>query len=322
MAKTKYRYDPETLSYEEVEVDAKQRWLFAALFLVLVLIFTTVATLFLNNILPSTSEVAQAQRIEALQGQVAKMSEHVHTMEEVLADLEYRDDNIYRVIFEAEPVDESLRHGGIGGVNRYKNLDDFEDGELLVSTWRRLDSLSVQMYQQSRSYDAIINMAKQKEEMLAHTPAIQPLANENMHIASGFGYRIHPIYKTQKLHTGLDFSAPTGTEIYATGDGVISLAGNRGNGYGNYVIVDHGFNYETLYGHMSEVLVKEGEEVKRGQLIGLVGSTGTSVAPHLHYEVHKKGTPIDPVNFFYNDLTPAEFEEMIRIAAHANQSFD
>jgi len=244
-------------------------------------------------------------------------------MAEVLTDLEYRDDNIYRVVFEAEPVPDGIRNGGIGGVNRRPELKQMTDSELLIGTWRRLDSMAVQLYQQSRSYDEIIKLARKKEEMLASIPAIQPISNEDLtRIASGFGWRIHPIYKTQKMHNGIDFSAPTGIEIYATGDGVATIAGSKGNGYGLYVVLDHGFTYQTLYGHMSEVLVEEGQVVKRGQIIGKVGSTGTSVAPHLHYEVHKNGKPIDPINFFYSDLTPEQYQELIRMAAHANQSFD
>jgi len=323
MPKTRYQYNPETLNYDEVEVKASSRWIRGFVFLGIILILTAVGTVFVSSFVPTVKEKEQERRIAELQGQLEAMDAEMNQMEEVLTDLEYRDDNIYRTIFEAEPVPDAIRHGGIGGVNRYRDIKGLEDGELLIGTWRRLDSLAVQLYQQSRSYDEIIGLAKEKEAMLASIPAIQPISNEDLtRIASGFGWRIHPIYKTQKMHAGIDFSAPTGIEIYATGDGVVSLATNKSNGYGKYVVLDHGFSYETLYGHMSKILVEEGQKVVRGQVIGLVGSTGTSVAPHLHYEVHKNGKAIDPINFFYNDLNPEQYAELLRMAQNANQSFD
>ena len=323
MSKTQYKYNPDSLSYEEVEISSKQRWWKASVFVGTVLTLTTIATIIISSTIPTTKEVEQTRRIAALQNELQKMNHKFDQMETVLSDLQYRDDNIYRVIFEAEPVSDAVRNGGYGGVNRYAEIDRMDDADLLLGNWRKMDSLAIKLYQQSKSYDEIIKLAKEKEQMLASIPAIQPISNEDLtRIASGFGWRVHPIYKTQKMHTGLDFSATTGTEIYATGDGVVSLAANKGNGYGKYVELDHGFSYQTLYGHMSKILVEEGDIVKRGQVIGLVGSTGTSVAPHLHYEVHKNGRPIDPINFFYNDLTPEQYQELIRMSGHANQAFD
>ena len=245
-------------------------------------------------------------------------------LDEVLADLQERDDNIYRVIFEADPIPNSIREAGFGGANRYKNLEGYGNSELVSQTAEKLDVVTKQLYVQSRSFDDVIEMARNKSEMLAHIPAIQPVANKDLkRIASGFGYRIHPIYKVPKMHAGIDFTAATGTPIYATGDGKVLRRPKRGgSGYGKYVVIDHGYGYESLYAHMSVVNVRPGQAVKRGEIIGRVGNTGLSTAPHLHYEVHRNGKKINPINFFFNDLSPEEYEEIIQTAERENQSFD
>ena len=212
---------------------------------------------------------------------------------------------------------------GYGGIDRYKALEGYDNADLIVETTRKLDKLTKQMYVQSKSFDEIVELAKNKSHMLASIPAIQPISNKDLtRIASGFGYRIHPIYKTTKFHEGLDFSAPIGTDIYATGNGIVKVVENDSRGYGNHVIISHGFGYETLYGHMSKILVRNGQKVNRGDIIGAVGSTGTSTAPHLHYEVIKQGNKIDPISFFYNDLSPEEYQKMIEMSSQSNQSFD
>jgi len=241
----------------------------------------------------------------------------------VLDDIQNRDDNIYRVIFEAEPIEKSIRKAGYGGINRYQNLRGYSNSELIIKTSEKVDQISKQLYIQSKSYDEIIELAKSKEKMLAALPAIQPVSNKNLsRMASGYGWRIHPIYKTRKLHTGMDFSAKSGTPIYATGDGKILAVKKSRKGYGNHVIIDHSYGYKTLYAHMKRSIVHKGQDVKRGEVIGYVGSTGTSVGPHLHYEVIKDGKKINPVNFYYNDLTPDEYEKMLEISSQNNQSFD
>ena len=241
----------------------------------------------------------------------------------VLDDVQNRDDNIYRVIFEADPIPKSIRKAGYGGVNRYENLKGFNNSDLITNTSEKVDQISKQLYIQSKSFDDIIELAKNKTDMLAALPAIQPVSNKNLsRMASGYGYRIHPIYKTRKMHSGMDFSAKTGTPIYATGDGKISKVRRSRRGYGNHVVIDHGYGYKTLYAHMKKYAVKKGQKVKRGEVIGYVGSTGTSVAPHLHYEVHKDGRKINPVNFYFNDLNPEEYEKMLEISSQNNQSFD
>ena len=227
------------------------------------------------------------------------------------------------MIFEAEPIASSIRKAGYGGINRYKDLEGYNNSDLIIQTTKKIDQISKQMYIQSKSFDEIVDLAKNKTKMLASIPAIQPVSNKDLsRMASGFGYRIHPIYKTRRLHAGMDFSAKTGTPIYATGDGKIFKVSKTRKGYGNYVIIDHGYGYKTLYAHMSKFIVKKGQSVKRGETIGFVGNTGTSVAPHLHYEVHKNGRKIDPVNFYYNDLNAEEYEKMRIISSQSNQSFD
>ena len=244
-------------------------------------------------------------------------------IEVVLDDIQKRDDNIYRTIFEADPIPTSIRKQGFGGINRYKELEGFSNSKIIIETSSKIDQLTKQLYLQSKSFDEIIDLTKDKLSMLASIPAIQPVSNKNLkRMASGYGYRIHPIYKTRKLHTGMDFSAKIGTEIYATGNGKISKVRRSKKGYGNYVEINHGYGYKTLYAHMSKSIVKKGQKVKRGEVIGYVGNTGTSVAPHLHYEVHKNGKKIDPVNFYYNDLSTEEYSKMLEISSQNNQSFD
>tara|TARA_B110000196_G_scaffold141052_1_gene122138 strand:- start:1021 stop:1857 length:837 start_codon:yes stop_codon:yes gene_type:complete len=271
----------------------------------------------------SPKEKRLKDEIYNLTSQYYVINNNMKQIEIVLDDIQERDDNIYRTIFEADPIPNSIRKQGFGGVNRYKKFEGYSNSKIIINTTRKIDQLTKQLYLQSKSFDEIINLAKNKSEMLASIPAIQPVSNKNLsRMASGYGYRIHPIYKTRKLHTGMDFSAKTGTEIYATGDGVISKIRRSKRGYGNHVKINHGFGYETLYAHMSKYIVKRGQKVKRGEVIGYVGNTGTSVAPHLHYEVHKDKRRINPVNFYYNDLNPEEYEKMIEISSQSNQSFD
>jgi murein DD-endopeptidase MepM/ murein hydrolase activator NlpD len=271
----------------------------------------------------SPKEKRLKNEIENLTDQYNIIDNNIKEIEIVLDDIQKRDDNIYRTIFEADPIPNSIRKQGFGGVNRYKKLRGFSNSEIIINTTKKIDQLTKQLYLQSKSFDEIINLAKNKTKMLSSIPAIQPVSNKDLsRMASGYGYRIHPIYKTRKLHAGMDFSAKTGTEIYATGDGVVSKVKKSRRGYGNHVKINHGFGYETLYAHMSKYIVKRGQKVKRGEIIGYVGNTGTSVAPHLHYEVHKEKRKINPVNFYYNDLNPDEYEKMLEISSQSNQSFD
>src|SRR5690606_25998425 len=258
-----------------------------------------------------------------LLGQYELLNKKLEKLTVVLDDIQRRDDNIYRVIFEAEPIPTEIRKAGIGGVNRYEELENYSDADLIVSTAKKIDQLSKQLYIQSKSFDEVFKMAKSKEKMLAAIPAIQPVSNLDLtRMASGFGYRTDPIYKTTKFHAGMDFTAPTGTPIYATGDGKVVRADAEASGYGNHVRIDHGYGYVTLYAHMSEIDVKIGQTVKRGDVIGYVGNTGKSVGPHLHYEVRKNDIPINPINFYFNDLSPEEFARMVELSNAPSQSFD
>lgn len=287
--------------------------------LVLALLYNLVFSAFFDT--PKEKELMRENKQLELQYEI--LNKKFDLVEKTLDDLQRRDNNIYRVIFETEPIPSSVREAGFGGSERYEKLRGLDDSELVIKTSKRLDKLSKQLYIQSKSYDQIINKAENKEEMLASIPAIQPISNDDLtRTASGYGWRIHPIYKIKKFHDGMDFTAPTGTEVYATGDGVVSKVKNSYRGYGKRVVVDHGFGYKTRYAHLTSFNVRRGEEVKRGDVIGYVGNSGLSTAPHLHYEVLKDGKQVNPVHYYFNDLTPEQYEKMIFISSNSGQSFD
>ena len=323
MSKAKYRYNTQTLSYERAEATLKEKLLRVLGYLMTGVVFVCLTVFFTYTLFESPKEKHLRAQNEELKLHYEVLKNRMTEFEGVLDNIQERDDNIYRTIFEAEPIPSNIRKAGIGGVNRYKDLENLEESDLVVNTYTRLDQLAKQLYIQSKSFDEVIEMARQKEKMLASIPAIQPISNRDLtRVASGFGYRIHPVYKVQKMHTGIDFTASVGTEIYSTGNGVVEKVETKRNGYGKNVVINHGYNYKTLYGHMSAFNVRVGQKVKRGDVIGYVGNTGTSTGPHLHYEVIKSGRKINPVNFFFNDLTPAEYELMIDLSSNANQSFD
>jgi murein DD-endopeptidase MepM/ murein hydrolase activator NlpD len=258
-----------------------------------------------------------------LSQQFEVLDEKTRKLQQQMTDLEKRDNEVYRTIFEANPVPDSVRLKEMEKQKEIKLVMGMNSNELENSITGSINNLILRMAYQEKSFNEITGFIKNKEELLAATPAIQPVSNSDLkRVASGFGYRIDPVYKTVKYHAGLDFSAPQGTPIYATANGVVRIAGNSGNGFGNHVVVNHGYGYETLYGHMFRVKVKNGMRVKRGEIIGWVGNTGKSTGPHCHYEVHKNGRPLDPVYFFYNDLTPEQFDRLLKLAASSNQSFD
>lgn len=323
MPKAKYYFNTHTLKYEKVIIPWGKRILRVLGFLATAVVFSVGIVAIAYAYLDSPKEKQLKREISQLTLQYEILQQRFDEIGLVLSDLQHRDDNIYRVIFEAEPIPASVREAGFGGIDRYKSLEGMDNSALIIETTKKLDKLTKQMYLQSKSFDEIVELARDKSEMLASIPAIQPISNKDLtRIASGFGYRIHPIYKTTKMHEGIDFTAPVGTEIYATGNGKVKFTEYGSRGYGNHVILSHGFGYETLYGHMSKILVRPGQKVNRGDVIGVVGSTGTSTAPHLHYEVIKQNRKINPINFFYNDLTAEEYEKMIEISSQSNQSFD
>jgi len=323
MPKTKYKFNHETLSFDKIRLGIRQ--------LLLRLFAYFVGSLFLAGlygfvfafIFDSPKEKALKREIEQLTLQSDLMNREMENVEKVLGHLEETDDNLYRTIFEAEPVPASYREGGIGGVNRYEELEGFSNSDLIIETATRLDKIRKKIYVQSESFDHLIALSKEKEEMLSSIPAIQPVSNKDLkRTAGGYGYRIHPIYKISKFHAGMDFTAPTGTDVYATGNGVVSLVKSERRELGNHIIIDHGFGYQTIYAHLDHFNVRVGQKVNRGDIIGFVGSTGLSTAPHLHYEVKVSGRNVDPAMYFFNDLTPAEYDSMIEIASKSGQSFD
>lgn len=323
MNKVKYYYDKKSLSYKEINLTLKQKIQNLLLYILSASIITSLSFFVFYSFFDSPKEKKLKSEINFLTSNYQKFESKLLDIETVLDDIQKRDDNIYREIFEANPIPTEIRKAGFGGVNKYKYLEGFSNTELLKELDNKFDVLKKQLYVQSKSFDQIIELTKDKNKMLSSIPAIQPLSNKDLsRMASGFGYRIDPIYKTRKFHAGMDFSAKTGTPIYATGDGKVFKVSKSKRGYGNHVVIDHGYGYKTLYAHMSKTAVKRNQMVSRGDVIGFVGNTGKSVAPHLHYEVHKDGKKINPVNFYYNDLNAEEYERMIEISSRSNQSFD
>lgn len=285
--------------------------------------FAAIMLIAFFNFFDSPKEKMLIREIDNMTLQYELMNQKLSQISVVLDNIQDRDDNIYRVIFEADPIPKSIRKAGIGGVNRYEKLDGYTNSELIISTSQKLDQIAKQLYIQSKSFDEVIELATKKSDMLASIPAIQPVANKELkRLSSGYGRRIDPYYKKPKFHYGVDFSAPKGTPIYATGNGTIKKTKKSRRGFGNHLIIDHGYGYESLYAHMQKYIVRKGQKVKRGDLIGYVGNSGKSTAPHLHYEVHKDGRKVNPAYYFHNDLTPEEFDRMLELAAQENQSFD
>lgn len=266
---------------------------------------------------------SQKRQIEFLESQLNTMRGQMVDMTGALEELTERDEVIYRNIFGAEPYPPHLRNPGIGGADRYRDLRGLEQSEQVIALREQMAELERRMVAQGGSFEELVQLAGSKTEMLESIPAIQPVRNSDLkRMASGYGYRIHPIYKVRKMHWGMDFSAPTGTEIFATGNGKVIEVKKKYNGYGYHVKIQHGYGYETLYAHMSKILVRKGQRVERGEVIGLVGSTGTSVAPHLHYEVFKEGKRVNPAHYYFNDLSPEQYERLLSASENANQSFD
>ena len=323
MAKVKYYYDTKTLSYKRIEHSRAKKIKTLFYFLIGSAFTGLLMVIIFFQFFDSPKEKILNREIKQLSSQYRLVQDKLQQVELVLDDIHQRDDNIYRVIFEADPIPTSIRKAGYGGVNRYKDLEGYNNSELIIATTKKVDQITKQLYIQSKSFDDVIELAKNKAVMLASIPAIQPVSNKNLkQMASGFGMRIHPIYKTQQFHDGMDFTAKIGTPIYATGNGKIEKVESSARGYGKYVIIDHGFGYKTLYAHMSKFKVTIGQKVNRGDVIGYVGNTGLSSGPHLHYEVHKYGEKINPVNFYFNDLTAEQYEKMLEISTQNNQSFD
>ncbi|MDR1865364.1 MAG: M23 family metallopeptidase [Bacteroidales bacterium] len=315
MAQVKYKYNPESLSYDKIERSAKgvaKRMLF---FVTASLTLGVVYIIILSLFFVTPKEKKLLNDLDHITVNYKMLDQRMDQMLKVVNDMQQRDDNIYRTVFELEPIPQSIRQAGFGGINRYESLEGFVNSPLMIRTNKFIDKLTKQVYVQSKSYDELIDRVKNQEQMLAARPAIQPIDNRDLKkTASGYGMRIHPIHKDLRFHNGMDFAAPVGTDIYVTGDGVVTQTGYSG-GLGNRIIVNHGFGYKTVYGHLSGFAVREGDAVKRGQVIGYVGNTGDSTGPHLHYEVHKNDQIVNPINYYYEDLSPEEFALIVDMAS-------
>ena len=325
MSKTKYYFDSENLEFVPIKRTFPQRFYRLSLFLISSIIIGSFITILILNtdFIDTPKEIVQAREIDNYKLQLRVLNKKLDQIESTLANIEDRDNSLYRVYFEASPIPDEKRRAGFGGVNRYNYLEGYESSELIVNTSERVDILTKELVIQSKSLDEIELLAKNKESLLSSIPSIQPVNMSDLkRMASGYGYRIDPFTKMRTMHFGMDFSAKTGTPIYATGDGKVIRADNRAIGFGNHVRISHGFGYESIYAHMSKVTVKRGYKVKRGDLIGYVGNTGRSVAPHLHYEIIKDGKKINPINFYSGSLSPDEFEELVNLASQENQSLD
>ncbi len=324
MSKVKYKFNKKSLTFDLVQTTFRKKLLYFFTHLSTGVVFAAVVLVIAFNFVDSPKEKVQKREIEQMKLQFQLLNDHLDKVTKIIRDLEDRDDNIYRVIFEAEPIPSSIREAGIGGVNKYERLEGYTNSELIIETEKKMDKIMGQLYVQSKSYDEVFNLAKNKERMLASIPAIQPVNNKDLRrIGSYFGTRMDPFYKVRKFHEGMDFSASIGTEVYATGNGTIITSGmDIGGGYGNEIIIDHGYNYQTVYAHLSRIFVKPGQTILRGQIIGYVGNSGKSTSPHLHYEVRKNGIAINPIYFFFNDISPDQFKMMLELSSRPSQTMD
>jgi len=325
MAKVKYYYDSENLAYRKIITKTRKKIGVVLLFLVASALFGLLSFIILLNTpyFETPKNKKQAREIENLKLRYAILNKKMDEVENVITFIEERDNNLYRVYFNASPIPEEERKSGFKDANRYKDLEGYNNSQLVSNTTKRIDVLRKQLAIQSKSLDDILKMAKAKDKLLAAIPAIQPVKNENLkRMVSGFGYRTDPFTKARKMHEGMDFTARTGTPIYATGDGVVARADNTASGFGNHIVIRHGFGYETLYAHLSRYKCRRGQSIKRGDIIGYVGSTGRSEGPHLHYEVHKNGKVVNPLNFYYGNISAVEYVAIAQAANQENQSFD
>jgi murein DD-endopeptidase MepM/ murein hydrolase activator NlpD len=323
MPPTKYKFNPDSLSFDRIRLGIRTLLFRSLAYFIgsvfVALIYWVIFAAFFD----SPKEKALKREVQQMTIQYELIHREMADVENVLEDLQKTDDNLYRTIFEAAPIPSTLRDGGMGGVNRYQALEGYNNSNLVIETATRLDKIRKKVYVQSKSFDDLIKLAENKEEMLKCLPAIIPISNKDLtRTASGYGWRIHPIYKISKFHYGMDFTAPLGTDVYATANGTVVGVLSAQRGLGKHIIIDHGFGYSTIYAHLSNFNVRVGQKVQRGEIIGFVGNTGTSVANHLHYEIKLNGVNVDPVNYYFEDLSAADYEKMVEIASKTGQSFD
>ena len=322
MSKIKYKYNPQTLTYEKVELSFWQKLKRTLPYIGAAIIFSVGISILAFTFFKSPREKKYLREITQLKAQFQLLQNEIRQTEQVLGEIENRDDK-FRAVLEAEPYPDHKRKLSFGGSNRYTVLEGYENSELVIETAKKLDDLQRRLYAQSKSFDELVDIAKKRDKMLRCIPAIIPIPNKEITAHIGpYGYRIDPIYRTHSFHSGMDFPCKSGNKIRATGDAVVEDVENGFWGYGNVVILNHGFGYKTMYAHLSQFNVKKGQKVKRGDVIAFAGSTGKSTAPHLHYEVIKNGEKVNPVNYYFNDLTPAEYEEMLKASQNSGVSFD
>ena len=323
MTPTKYKFNSDSLSFDKIRLGIRALFMRFLAYFTGSVIVAVIYWIIFASFFDSPKEKALKREVEQMTIQYDLIHREMANVEHVLEGLQKTDDNLYRTIFEAEPIPVTEREGGIGGVNRYEALEGYNNSNLVVETANRLDKIRKKVYVQSKSFDELIKLAVNKEEMLRSVPAIIPIFNKDLtRTASGYGWRIHPIYKISKFHYGMDFTAPFGTEVYATGNGTVVGILSAQRGPGKHVVIDHGFGYSSIYAHLSNFNVRIGQKVQRGDVIGFVGNTGTSVANHLHYEIKLNGKNVDPVNYYFEDLNSEEYVRMIEIASKTGQSFD
>ena len=323
MPPTKYKFNPDSLSFDKIRLGIKTLLFRSLAYFIGSVFVALIYWIIFAAFFDSPKEKALKREVQQMTIQYELIHREMANVENVLEDLQKTDDNLYRTIFEAEPIPSTLRDGGMGGVNRYAALEGYNNSNLVIETANRLDKIRKKVYVQSKSFDDLIKLALNKEEMLKCLPAIIPISNKDLtRTASGYGWRIHPIYKISKFHYGMDFTAPLGTDVYASANGTVVGVLSAQRGLGKHIIIDHGFGYSTIYAHLSNFNVRVGQKVLRGDIIGFVGSTGTSVANHLHYEIKLNGVNVDPVNYYFEDLSAANYEKMVEIASKTGQSFD
>jgi len=319
----KFHFNHETLQYEKIENSGRELFLGFLKFSLLVLVVGAIIFKITEDVVQSPKLKKMIAERERLSYELELLNRSTISYNKILERIAYNDDHLYRVFFEVEPVPSTKREAGTGGSQQYRELRNKPESDLLISAYSNLDKISRQLVIQSKSFDDVIEFARTKEQRMAAKPSIQPVSlTDLVRFGSAFGMRMHPILKTRRPHNGIDLTTPAGTSIYATADGVVLQARYTTGGYGKKILIDHGFGYKTLYGHCEKILVERGQKVKRGEVIGLVGNTGLSVRPHLHYEVWINNKAVDPINYYANDLSPEEYDKMISLLPTIDPSFD
>ncbi|MBS3772498.1 MAG: M23 family metallopeptidase [Bacteroidales bacterium] len=323
MAKIKYRFDPHTITYQRINKTAKRKVLQGFLYFGITLVAAIVFNIIFTAYFDTPREHRLKNEKEELVFKYEMLSQNIEHVNQALNYIEQRDDHLYRPIFELDPIPGNVREAGFGGTNRYDELKKYSNSDIMVSTTKELDKLENELYIQSKSFDSVIKEARNKEKMIARIPAIQPISIKDYgRISDYYGRRRDPFTGNMRMHRGMDFTGPIGTEIYATGKGVIEQAGYSAYGYGKEVVINHGYGYRTVYAHLDEIHVEKGDTVSRGEVIGTLGNTGRSTGPHLHYEVRKGNRAVNPFHYYFDDITADQYDKMISAAEENRRPMD